>query len=96
MSQAKNLERLISNLFARWDLTTEQQNSLRLPGAEGWLLAIHKALRLLFPHNERICSSWVKMRNGDFDNQRPLEVMMREGIAGMMRVSQYLDEERGI
>jgi hypothetical protein len=96
MLEHEDLEKLISNLFSRWDLTQEQQAVLKIQGADGWLLAIHKSLRLLFPQNERICYSWVKMRNGDFDNQRPLEVMMREGIAGMMRVSQYLDEERGI
>jgi len=94
MPEKTDLEKLISNLFTKWDLTPEQQTALRIQGAEGWLFAIHKSLRLLFPHNKRICYSWVKMCNRDFDNQRPLEVMMREGIEGMERVSRYLDEER--
>lgn len=93
MSETKDLEKLINNLFSRWDLPPEQQAALRIPGAEGWLLAIHKSLRLLFPRNESLCYSWVNLQNRDFDNQRPLEVMIREGIDGMIKVSRYLDEE---
>ena len=94
MSAKADLEKLISNLFSRWDLASEEQAALNIPGAEGWLLAVHKALRLLFPHNERLCYSWVKLRNQGLDNQTPLEIMIREGIEGIKRVSRYLDEER--
>lgn len=109
------LAKLLTNLFARWDLSTvEQLNLLGLRPASrshltryrrgralansrdmldraGWLLAIHKALRLLYPHNEALRYSWVKRRNRDFDNFTPLEVMMREGLIGIAKVSRYLD-----
>jgi hypothetical protein len=62
----------------------------------GWLLAIHKALRLLYPRNEALRYSWVKRRNRDFDNFTPLELMIREGIIGIAKVSRYLDMERGL
>ena len=61
----------------------------------GWLLAIHKALRLLFPHNEQLCKSWVTRRNAAFDNHTPLEIMTEQGIIGLANVSRYLDFQRG-
>jgi hypothetical protein len=61
----------------------------------GWLLAIHKALRLLFPHNEQLRISWVTRRNAAFDNRTPLEFMTERGIIGLANVSRYLDYQRG-
>jgi len=62
----------------------------------GWLFAIHKALRLLYPRDEEMRYSWVNLRNAAFDNQKPLEVMKEEGIIGIARVSRYLDFYRGL
>jgi hypothetical protein len=61
----------------------------------GWLLAIHKALRLLFPHNDELRKSWVNRRNSAFDNRTPLEIMTERGIIGLANVSRYLDFQRG-
>lgn len=61
----------------------------------GWLLAIHKALRLLYPRNEDIRYSWVNRRNVAFDNLSPLDVMREQGIIGIARVARYLDFYRG-
>lgn len=61
----------------------------------GWLLSIHKALRLLYPQNETIRYSWVTSRNTAFDNHTPLEVMKEQGIIGIARVARYLDFVRG-
>jgi hypothetical protein len=61
----------------------------------GWLLAIHKALRLLYPRNEDIRYSWVNKRNAAFDNFAPLDVMKEQGIIGIARVARYLDFYRG-
>lgn len=57
----------------------------------GWLLNIHKTLRLLYPHNEEICYSWVSRRNTAFNNLTPLAVMKEQGIIGIARVARYLD-----
>jgi hypothetical protein len=62
----------------------------------GWLLAIHKALRLLYPQNAEIRYSWVNRRNEAFGNLRPLDVMKEQGIIGLARVSRYLDYYRGL
>ncbi len=61
----------------------------------GWLLAIHKALRLLFPRNEDLCYSWVNRRNRAFANLSPLSVMLDQGLIGIAKVSRYLDLQRG-
>jgi hypothetical protein len=61
----------------------------------GWLLAIHKALRLLYPKNEDIRYSWVTKRNAAFGNLAPLDVMKEQGIIGIARVARYLDFYRG-
>jgi hypothetical protein len=61
----------------------------------GWLLSIHKGLRLLYPRDEEMRYSWVSRRNAAFDNRMPLEVMKEQGIIGIARVSRYLDFYRG-
>ena len=61
----------------------------------GWLLSIHKALRLLYPKSEEMRYSWVSRRNAAFDNLTPLAVMKEQGIIGIARVSRYLDFYRG-
>lgn len=62
----------------------------------GWLLAIHKALRLLYPQNEDIRYSWVSRRNAAFHNLSPLTVMKEQGIIGIAKVARYLDHYRGL
>ena len=61
----------------------------------GWLLSIHKALRLLYPRNEEMRYSWVNRRNAAFGNLTPLAIMKEQGIIGIARVSRYLDFYRG-
>jgi hypothetical protein len=61
----------------------------------GWLLAIHKALRLLYPYDEAVRRTWVTRRNTAFDNLTPLMVMKEQGLLGLARVARYLDYYRG-
>ena len=61
----------------------------------GWLLSIHKSLRLLYPRNEHIRYTWVMRRNRILDDQRPLDVMKSQGLIGIARVARYLDFLRG-
>jgi len=62
----------------------------------GWLLSIHKSLRLLYPRNENIRYTWVKRRNQILDDQRPLDIMKYQGLIGIARVARYLDFLRGV
>jgi hypothetical protein len=61
----------------------------------GWLLAIHKALRLLYPRNPELRYSWISRRNRAFDNLAPLDLMKDEGLIGIAKVARYLDFQRG-
>ena len=61
----------------------------------GWLLSIHKSLRLLYPRNENIRYTWIKRRNRILDDQRPLDIMRYQGLIGIARVARYLNFLRG-
>lgn len=61
----------------------------------GWLLGIHKALRLLLPQNPELRRRWVTRPNRAFNNRPPLEIMLDEGIIGLAKVCRYLDMQRG-
>jgi antitoxin Xre/MbcA/ParS-like protein len=61
----------------------------------GHLLGIHKALRILFPHERDLAYQWVSAPNRRFGGAAPLEIMKRHGYEGMLAVRRYLDFERG-
>jgi hypothetical protein len=60
----------------------------------GHLLGIHKALRIIFPHDLDLAYRWVSAPNKRF-GATPLEVMKRHGYEGLLAVRRYLDFERG-
>ena len=60
----------------------------------GHLLGIHKALRIVFPHDLELAYRWVSASNKRFGTT-PLEVMKRHGYEGILAVRRYLDFERG-
>ncbi len=61
----------------------------------GNLLAIHKNLRLLFPHNRDLAYAWMSTRNKAFGGRTPAEVVSEIGFAGLLMVRSYLDRVRG-
>lgn len=60
----------------------------------GYLLGIHKGLRLLYPKNERIRFGWVKLPNKMLEGRTPLSVML-ENMVGLARIARFVDFERG-
>jgi hypothetical protein len=70
-------------------------NSRDMLDRVGWLLAIHKALRLLYPRNQTLRYSWVNRRNEAFENRYPIEIMKMQGLIGIAKVTRYLDFLRG-
>ena len=62
----------------------------------GWLLSIHKSLRLLYPRNENIRYTWINRQNQIFNEQKPLDVMKNQGLIGIASVARYLDFLRGM
>ncbi len=61
----------------------------------GYLLAIHKGLRFLFPEDEALRYSWVRRRHAVLDHATPLEVMRRDGLLGIARIARLIDFQRG-
>ena len=61
----------------------------------GHLLGIHKALRILFPHDLELAYRWVGTPNRRFGGEPPLALMKRHGYEGILAVRRYLDFERG-
>jgi hypothetical protein len=61
----------------------------------GHLLAIHKNLRLLFPHNRDLAYKWMSTRNNAFEGRAPVDVVRDFGFAGLLMVRSYLDRTRG-
>lgn len=65
-----------------------------LLGRAGHLLGIHKALRILFPHDRDLAYRWVSAPNRRFGGRPPLETL-EQGYEGILAVRRYLDFERG-
>ena len=70
-------------------------DSADLLARAGHLLGIHKALRILFPHDRDLAYAWVTTPNRRFADVAPLEIMKRHGYEGILAVRRYLDFERG-
>ncbi|HSR65037.1 MAG TPA: antitoxin Xre/MbcA/ParS toxin-binding domain-containing protein [Xanthomonadaceae bacterium] len=61
----------------------------------GYLLGIHKGLRLLFPEDPALRYGWVRRRNRQLGDRTPLEVMLEEGMVGLARIARFVDFQRG-
>jgi len=69
-------------------------DSADLLARAGHLLGIHKALRIMFPHDRDLAYRWVSAPNSRFGSRAPLEIM-KQGFEGLLAVRRYLDFERG-
>jgi len=70
-------------------------DSADLIARAGHLLGIHKALRILFPHDRGLAYRWVSAANRRFGGAAPLDIMKKHGYEGILAVRRYLDFERG-
>ncbi|MDF1655608.1 MAG: hypothetical protein P1U34_10905 [Coxiellaceae bacterium] len=59
-----------------------------------FLLAIHKLLRMLFPMNLELAYAWPKTTNQFFHGRTPVEVVFEEGFLGLVRVHDYLENQK--
>ena len=80
--------------LARYRKGSPLDNSIDLLGRVGHLLGIHKALRIILPHNRDLVYKWPTAPNSTFAGKMPLEIM-RSGYEGLLAVRRYLDFERG-
>lgn len=58
------------------------------------LLAIFKALQILFPDPDR-ADAWLRRSNRFFDGRSAVEVMLGGRLADILSVRNYLDAQRG-
>src|SRR5678816_3426122 len=65
--------------IARYRRGEPLADSADLLARAGHLLGIHKALRILFPHDRDLAYAWVTTPNRRFGDVAPLEVMKRHG-----------------
>jgi Antitoxin Xre/MbcA/ParS C-terminal toxin-binding domain len=79
---------------SRSTLARYRRDNADLLARAGHLLGIHKALRILFPHDRDLAYRWVSAPNRRFGERAPLEVM-KQGFEGLLAVRRYLDFERG-
>lgn len=80
--------------IARYRRGEPLADSADLLARAGHLLGIHKALRILFPHDRDLAYRWVSTPNRRFGTS-PLDLMKRHGYEGILAVRRYLDFERG-
>jgi hypothetical protein len=81
--------------IARYRRGEPLADSADLLARAGHLLGIHKALRILFPHDRDLAYAWVTTPNRRFGDAAPLDIMKRHGYEGILAVRRYLDFERG-
>ncbi|MBI3561049.1 MAG: DUF2384 domain-containing protein [Gammaproteobacteria bacterium] len=55
------------------------------------IVGIYDALRTTYPHNPPMGALWMKQRNVRFQDQSPLQVIVEEGLAGLVRIRTHLD-----
>lgn len=116
----RDLARVVTALFARWELPGDSQLALlglspesrkllaqyrrgerALPNTRdtldraGYLLGIHKGLRLLFPEDSTLRYGWIKRRNRLLGDRTPLAVMLEDGLVGLARIARFVDFQRG-
>ncbi len=83
------------SMLSRYRKGNAIPNSRDMIDRVGWLLSIHKSLRLLFPYNREFRQQWIKNRNRMMENFRPIDIMKEKGIIGIATVARHLEFLRG-
>jgi hypothetical protein len=55
------------------------------------LIGIFEALRLAYPHDERMGKHWLTQRNRRCGNRPPLELLVSDGMNGLINVRAQID-----
>ena len=92
--QAAVLLDMSGRTFQRWKSDGPGRMSRDSKARLANLMAIHKALRIIFREPQR-GYGWIKAPNAAFGGMSALEVMLGGEITDLMRVRRYLDAERG-
>lgn len=68
-------------------LPDEKQTYIRIEH----IMGIADALRTSYPLNATAGAVWLKRRNRHFGDRRPLDIMLEDGINGVLSVRTHLD-----
>ena len=63
---------------------------IRLLERSRLLLGMLIALEALYPENPELRDIWLTSKNRVFDDRRPIDVMLAEGLSGFRSVHKYL------
>jgi len=55
------------------------------------LVGIADALRTTYPRNVEMCNLWLRKPHKRFDGRTPIQVMVEDGLSGLIRVRSQLD-----
>lgn len=58
------------------------------------LLSIHKSLGMLYPFNPELRYGWVTRRNEMLGGRRPIDIMLDEGLVGILKMARFLEHLR--
>jgi uncharacterized protein (DUF2384 family) len=79
------------------ELRKFRQNLKGLPFSDetaariGHICGIDEALRTAFPHSDQMSALWLRQPHRRFDRQKPIQVMLDEGVDGLMQVHVEVD-----
>ena len=55
------------------------------------ILGITDALRTSYPHNPQMGKMWIRQRSKKLKNQIPLQIIIENGLAGIIEIRKHLD-----
>ena len=55
------------------------------------ILGITDALRTSYPHNPQMGKIWIRQRSKKLKNQIPLQIIIENGLEGIVEIRQHLD-----
>ena len=91
MSESAN-QTIIKCLTEHWNLSEQQYRQLlRLePDAASELMKIDTTLHQLFASCPQLAELWMTSQNRALGNDTPMDLIEKEGMAGLKRVVQFL------
>jgi hypothetical protein len=60
------------------------------------LLNIHKLLSRAYVFHKELAYSWMTTDNADFEYKRPLDIIVKEGLVGLVKVRIYLELKQSV
>ncbi len=57
----------------------------------GHIMGITDALRTSYPHNPNMGKMWIRQKSKKLNNQIPLQIIVENGLAGIIEIRKHLD-----